>query len=105
MRRALLMCCCVPEPQLREHRGAREDFPPREGAIARCPLQGQRAASPRVAGGLVVVGEVTLGESMRHVFGGVGGGVPVAVFRGGGVPVLSFWEWVRGSDCALGSVH
>ena len=64
------MCLCVPESHLREQHGAGQDFPPCEGAFRRCPLQGQRAASPRVVGGMVIIGKVTLCESMRHVFGG-----------------------------------
>ena len=76
--RGLRVCLRVPKPQVRERRGAREDFPPREGAFGGCPLQGQFAASPRVVGGILVVGEGMLGELVRHAFGGRRGGVPIA---------------------------
>ena len=63
-------------------RGAGGDFPLPEGALGRFPLQGQRAASPQVVGGMVVVGELTFGESMRHVFGCRREVVAVVVFWG-----------------------
>ena len=78
----------VPEPQVRERHSAGEDFPPREGAFGRCPLQGQCAASPRVVGEMLVVGEVTFGEPVRHAFGGGCGGVPITFLRGGCVCVV-----------------
>ena len=49
--------------------------PPREGVFGRCPLQGQLAVSLRVVGCMVVVGEETLSELMRHVCRGGRGGV------------------------------
>ena len=90
-RYALGGCACVSafrEPQVRQRHGAVEDFPPRGGAFGWCPLQGQRATSPRVVGGMVVVWEVTLRELMRHVFSGGHGGVQIAVFCGGCARVI-----------------
>ena len=76
------MSLCVPEPQIRERRGTREDSFAREGAFGRCQLQGLRAASPHVVSGVVVVGGVTLVESVRHLFGGGRGGVTFVFIRG-----------------------
>ena len=77
MRRGTALLSLHLEPQVRERRGARKDIPTRERTFGRCPLQG------RVVGGMAVVGEVTFGEWMRHVFGEVPGWVPIVVFRGG----------------------
>ena len=44
-------------------------------------VQGQCVASPRVAGGLVVVRESTLGEPVRHVFGCGCRGVQITFLR------------------------
>ena len=45
----------VLEPQVRERRGAAENFPPHAATFGGCPMKGQCAASPRVVGGMVVV--------------------------------------------------
>ena len=78
-------CVCVSASRSHRYVSATvpgRTFPPREGAFGGCPLQGQCAASPRVVGGMVVVGEVTLGEPVRHAFGGGCGGVPITFLRG-----------------------
>ena len=58
-RGGVFMLLCAPQPQVRERRGTGKDFSTIEGAFSRCPLQGQRAASPRVVHGVVVVEKVT----------------------------------------------
>ena len=89
----LRICLRVPEPQVRERRGAGEDFPPREGALGRCSLQGQWAASPRVVNGMVVV---------VVAFGGGRAGVRIAFFRGGCARVLLLW--LGQQQCVCGCI-
>ena len=53
---------------------------------------------------MVVVGKVTLGEPVQHVFGYGCGGVKVTFLRGGGASASSSWGSASGGACAVGLV-
>ena len=103
--RGLRVCLRVPEAQVRERHGAGEDFSPPEGALGCCPVQGQCAASPLISGGMVLVGEVTLSEPVRYVFGGGCGRVPITFLLGGCICVVLLglgWQQRLCSGCGVG---
>ena len=63
------------------------------------PTAGAVCGVPAVVGGMVVVGEVTFGEPVRHAFGGGSGGVPITFLRGGCVCVVLLGQGQRQRLC------